>query len=103
MLVERICRICGKPFRTRFKRIELCNKCWKKQPKCGSCKQVMAMRYGGLERFAGMVGKKRICASCAFELSKNGFLRISETQILLPDGKVKTAGPLEIERRLLER
>jgi hypothetical protein len=53
----------------------------------------MAPEYGFLEGFAGKVGKHSICGGCDHELRTKGFLHISETQWLLPSGKVKTSPP----------
>lgn len=49
----------------------------------------MAPQYGSLESFARKVGKYNICTGCNYELGRKGFLHISETQWLLPSGRVK--------------
>jgi len=85
------CRICGEFFKTQFSRIELCSKCWSKQPKCRSCHIIMAAQYGSLYSFARMVGHMKICSGCDEELRSKGCLRISETQFLLASGKVRHA------------
>jgi hypothetical protein len=50
----------------------------------------MAPQYGSLERFGVKVGHFSICAGCALQLKRKKFLQISETQKLLPSGRIKT-------------
>jgi hypothetical protein len=69
--------------------VNLCAKCRSRLPKCGSCRIVMAPEWGYLESFARKVGRFSICGGCDYELRRKGFLHISETQYLLPSGKVK--------------
>ena len=42
-----------------------------------------------MEGFAKKVGKYKICGWCEAELRKKRFLHISESQYLLPAGRVK--------------
>jgi hypothetical protein len=49
----------------------------------------MAPEYGFRESFARKVGKYSICTNCDYELRHKGFLRISESQILLSTGRVR--------------
>lgn len=42
-----------------------------------------------MESFARKVGKHRICTGCDYELRRKGFLHISESQYLLPPGRVE--------------
>jgi hypothetical protein len=50
----------------------------------------MAPEYGYLEGFARKVGKYGICGGCDCELRRKRFLHISESQYLLPSGRVRT-------------
>jgi len=50
----------------------------------------MARQYGYMEDFARKVGKYKICTSCDTELIAKGALRISESQLLLASGRVRT-------------
>ena len=50
----------------------------------------MAAAYGSLEAFARKVGIFTICTGCNYEINRKGFLHISETQYLLPSGRVRT-------------
>jgi len=50
----------------------------------------MASEYGYMESFARRVGKHRICGGCDYELRRKRSLHISETQWLLPSGRVRT-------------
>jgi len=43
-----------------------------------------------MESFARRVGKHRICGGCDYELRRKRSLHISETQWLLPSGRVRT-------------
>jgi hypothetical protein len=50
----------------------------------------MAPEYGFMEGFARKVGKYKICDWCNVELREKGSLHISESQYLLPSGRVRT-------------
>jgi hypothetical protein len=50
----------------------------------------MAREYGFLEGFATKLGNYKICTSCDTELTRKGLLHISDTQYLLPSGRIKT-------------
>jgi hypothetical protein len=89
MVKPRKCRKCGKVFRPILERYTLCPVCWRKEPKCRSCRIVMAPAYGSLEGFARKVGIFSICTGCNYEINRKGFLHISETQYLMPSGRVK--------------
>jgi len=99
-LLRRKCKICGKSFKTSLPHIALCLKCWDKQPKCSSCKNVMASEYGSLDRFARNIGKYKICDGCNREIKRKGYLHISESQYLLLSGRVKTQTIPEEDREL---
>jgi hypothetical protein len=49
----------------------------------------MAPEWGYLEGFTRRVGRFNICGGCDYEIKHKGFLHISETQYLLPSGRVK--------------
>lgn len=42
-----------------------------------------------MERRGTKIGKYEICGSCQVQLRKKGFLQISETQYLYPNGRVR--------------
>ena len=95
-LLRRKCKICGKWFKTSLPQIALCLKCWDKQPKCSSCKNVMAPEYGSLDKFARNIGKYKICDGCNAAMKRKGCLHISASQYLLPSGRVTTKIPEEM-------
>jgi hypothetical protein len=56
----------------------------------------MAPEWGFLEGFAKKVGIYKICGGCYYELKRKGFLHLSESQYLLPSGRVKVKNvPIE--------
>jgi hypothetical protein len=84
------CRICGKLFTSAYAFQDVCAKCESTLPRCDSCQTVMAREHGYMEGFARQVGRYKICTSCDVELIDNERLRISESQTLLPSGRVET-------------
>ncbi len=88
------CRGCGKPFKSFNPHDTLCANCQAKLPKCGICRVVMAPEHGYMEGFARKVGKYNICGGCDYGLKTKGFLHISESQYLLPSGRVKVKAVL---------
>ncbi len=88
-VIPKSCQKCGKPFNSPLRSQALCKKCESALPKCGICHTVMAKEDGYMEGFARKVGKYKICDCCNAELKAKGFLHISESQYLLPSGRVK--------------
>jgi len=92
---EKQCRKCRKTFRSAYPPEMLCVACRNSLPKCGNCGQVMGgQTYGYQESFGRKVGNLSICVSCKDSLRKNGYLRPSANQKLLPDGTIKRVSPL---------
>gem|GEM_PF-4928704 len=91
---ERIrCGICKKRFRPTCDFECLCEGCRDTLPKCDSCGSVMCVGFGYREQFARTVGRYRICTSCDHALRTRGYLRPSQTEKVLPSGKVVKVRP----------